>query len=142
MCCKCKKPVKKVKKNIVINNFCVGEVVIPNADFSECECGEHRQLPVTLCLQADKIAKTIFNNWIIDQPLKDFISSKEACNILKITSRELNKSRGKIRRGFIYYTKFGNYFMYLKKSVELFVKRGNGRFLISVNKKQKQNGNK
>jgi len=60
-------------------------------------------------------------------PLKDFVTTIETAAMLGITKQALHKHK-RISKGFIYHTKIGNIIVYLKPSVERFVKTGDGRF--------------
>jgi hypothetical protein len=61
------------------------------------------------------------------KPISAFLSAAETAVYLDISKQALHKHR-RIRRGFIFQTEFGGKIVYLKKSVELFKKTGDGRF--------------
>jgi hypothetical protein len=60
-------------------------------------------------------------------PIKDFISISETLKLLGITRQAFHKNQ-KIKRGFIYKVKIGTSTLYLKQSLDLFIKNGDGRF--------------
>jgi len=62
-------------------------------------------------------------------PVGEFLSVNEVIDILQITKQAFSKNN-KIKRGFIYYVEKGKKKLYHKKSVELFKKKGDGRFLL------------
>jgi hypothetical protein len=66
---------------------------------------------------------------LIQFPISDFISAGETASILGISRQALHKNR-RINHGFIYKTKFSGVTVYLRLSVLMFKKTGDGRFTL------------
>jgi len=63
------------------------------------------------------------------RPVKDFITEKETAKILGKSKQAVSKHR-RIRRGFIFQTRFDGRKMYLRESVELYKLTKDGRFQL------------
>ncbi len=122
------KLVKKIAP-IEFNSKAIGKVSVPNLEFFECEnCADKiltsKESDKAVDLIAEKERKAISN-----LPIRDFITANEASKILGITKQAFSK-HPKIKRGLIYFVKIGNRKYYNRKSVELFKKKNNGKFLL------------
>jgi len=79
---------------------------------------------------SQKVAKHVLEKQreaIASLSIGEFITSKEAAEILKVSKQAFSKN-SKIKRGFIYSVKIGNRNLYHSRSVSLFGERGDGRF--------------
>ena len=85
--------------------------------------------PLETAKVLDKKRNEIMEGLIRRYPIEDFMTATEAAKSLDMSRQALHKNR-RIRRGFIYQTKFYGKTVYLKKSVERFKEKGDGRFLI------------
>jgi len=104
---------------------------VPSIAYTECsECGDILLSPV----ESRKIIKFVreYEQSLVDKlPVKEFISPAEAYSLLNITKQAFSKNP-KIKRGMIYNTLIGGKRVFHKKSVELFKKTGNGKFLLPL----------
>ena len=114
----------------------LGEISVPNIKFYECEnCGDK----LLSLKESEKATEYIANKEkeLIDMlPISEFKSLNEAAKILGITKQAFSK-HSKIKRGIIYSAKIGNRKYYHRKSVELFKKNGNGKFLLTKHRIQR-----
>ena len=105
-----------------IGTFCVADV-----SYRECgKCEDRLFAPSEAKKIEDARAETL-KVILQSMPLKAFLSAADTAKNLGITRQALHKHR-RISRGFIYHTEFDGSRVYLKKSVSLFLKNGDGRF--------------
>ena len=77
----------------------------------------------------DKAEKDAIEEALQNKPVKDFITEKETAAILGKTKQAVSK-HPRIKRGFIFQTRFDERKMYLRESVEKYKKNGDGRFRL------------
>jgi hypothetical protein len=104
-------------------------VDVPDIEYEQClRCGQ-----ILLTPESNKkviaYVKKQEQEAIDDLPIGGFISLNEAAEILGITKQAFSKNPN-IKRGLIVSKKLGQYTFYLKESVRLFKKKGNGKFLL------------
>ncbi|MCX7047154.1 MAG: hypothetical protein NTX50_16910 [Candidatus Sumerlaeota bacterium] len=113
--------------SIVINDSILGPVTVPNITQSRCDqCGD----TLLSCEESDKITdclERLLDARIKRNPITAFVSAQEACSILGITRQAFHKNR-RIKRGFILQASIAGQVLYLRKSVELFKIKGDGRY--------------
>jgi hypothetical protein len=105
----------------------VGPVIIPNVKMEYCEKCERKLIFPN---EGDKASAYLLEKEIARvsrEPIGDFVCEKDAAKILGHSKQGFNK-KPKIRSGFIMFTILDGRRFYLKKSVEQFKKRGDGRF--------------
>lgn len=108
----------------------IGPFTVEAVEYLECdECGDLAYPPETL-KKIEKARKNALEETLQSFPLQDFVSGAEAGAMLGISRQALHKHR-RIRRGFIFQTQFSDKTVYLRKSVELFGKTGDGRFRLT-----------
>ncbi|MCK5680432.1 YgiT-type zinc finger protein [bacterium] len=113
--------------DIVLNNRTIGDFTVTDITYQECsKCGEQFFSPETLDAIESK-EKEIKECRLGQYPITDFIGAVAAAKILGVTRQALHRNR-RIRRGFIYSVVHEGKIEYLKKSVELYKKEGDGRF--------------
>ncbi len=129
-CAICNGRVEKKKGDVEFDSRVIGEISVPNLEYSECqECGDK----LFTLEMSDKAVHCIAKKEqqeIDILPVKEFISVKDAAKILGITKQAFSK-HPKVKRGLILSTTIDNRRYYLRKSVDLFKEKGNGKFLIS-----------
>jgi hypothetical protein len=127
MRCICKNRFTEKKGEVEFKSRSLGKVKVPNLRFLECDnCGERLISPEEGDKATDFIEKEeqkIINNL----PIGEFVSTKEAAEILDITKQAFSKNQ-RIKGGLIYSTKIGERKYYHRKSVELFKEKNNGKF--------------
>jgi hypothetical protein len=105
----------------------VGWIETRPAVYFECDnCGD-RMLSPDACDAIDEAIDEELDRILQSRPLRDFMTAPEAAEELGISAQALHKHR-RIRRGFIFQTKFGGKTVYLKESVRRFKESGDGRF--------------
>jgi len=133
-CALCNSEVVNLKGSLEFDTRSLGNFSVPNIKYSECTaCGD--QLLTTN--QSNKVFEFIAKEEqksISMLPAYEFISANEAAAILGITKQAFSK-HPKIKSGLIFSTKISNRKFYNKKSVVLFKKNGNGKYLLNPNKK-------
>jgi hypothetical protein len=134
-CALCNGKVDKVKGSIDFDTRSLGKVSVPNLEYLMCTtCGD---LLLTT-EQSDRVSKFIANEeqqLINKLPVGEFISLNEAAAILGITKQAFSKHL-KIKNGLIFSATISNRKFYNRKSVELFKRDGNGKYLLLPSKKQ------
>ena len=116
--------------SLKIHDPFIGTVTRDDVDYEECDrCGD-LILPLETARAFDEHAEALLNDILKKQPIQDFLTASETAAALGITKQALHKNR-RIRHGFIYRTSLGGLAVYLKKSVELYKKKGDGRFPLS-----------
>jgi len=128
-CTYCNSKLVKRKGEVEFKSRSLGKVMVPNLQFLECDnCGEKLINPeegekaISYIEKEEQIA-------INSLPIGEFVTSKEAAEILGITKQAFSKNH-KIKQGVIYSAEIGWKKYYYKKSVELFKEKGNGKFLL------------
>jgi hypothetical protein len=120
-----------------INDRYVGSLVIEPVEYSRCNrCGDYL-FSTEASQQIEKTRERVLQNILESKPLGAFLSAAQTSAILAISRQALHKHR-RIRRGFIFQTRFDNKTVYLKKSVQLFKATGDGRFPLRKPAKQIQ----
>ena len=112
----------------------LGKISVPDLEFFECKsCGDK----LLTTEQSDKVFEFIAKEEqksINMLPAGEFISANEAAAILGITKQAFSK-HSKIKSGLIFSTIISNRKFYNRKSVVLFKKNGNGKYLLKPNEK-------
>ncbi|MBF0398687.1 MAG: hypothetical protein HQK78_18065 [Desulfobacterales bacterium] len=127
-----------IKGNLEIQDKILGDFIVPNTEFSQCEnCGEKLYSPITLKAIEETEAKKK-EELLLKKPLNSFIPASQVAKILKCTRQAIHKHK-KIKRGFIHFINYNGTLQYLKESVELFKKTGDGRIPLIIETKKKNN---
>jgi hypothetical protein len=133
-CATCKNEVVNVKGSIEFDVLSLGRISVPDINYFLCTaCGE--QLLTTE--QSDKAFEFIANEeqkLVNMLPVGEFITANEAAIMLGITKQAFSK-HPKIKKGLIFSAIVGDRKFYNRKSVELFQKNGNGKYLLRPHKK-------
>jgi hypothetical protein len=108
----------------------VGLLKLGSADYYECPDCKDRIYPLDTARAIENEREKITEEILQAQPLYAFLSAAETVALLGITRQALHKNK-RIRKGFIYRTSLGGLAVYLKKSVDLYREKGDGRFLLS-----------
>lgn len=109
------------------NDPLVGEISINGIPYYKCDkCGDIL-LSEKMALSLDQARNNRIKELLGEYPIGDFISAKHTWELLGITRQALNKNQ-RIRKGFIYSIDFDGVNAFLKQSVLLFKKTGDGRF--------------
>lgn len=129
-CFDCREKLKEFTGDLTLNNTTIGEFTVENVCHHKCvNCGKLLFSPETLKIIEVK-EEEIKEYRLSQYPIADFIGATEAAAMLNISRQALHRNR-RIRRGFIYHMHFGGKIAYLKKSVELFKDKGDGRFILA-----------
>jgi hypothetical protein len=119
------------QENLELTDEYIGTFNVEGAEYFECDkCGDYLFPPET-AEKIDTARRLELEKLLQSMPIKDFVTGAEAARILGISRQALHKHR-RIRRGFIFQTRFDEKIIYLRKSVELFKETGDGRFKLVV----------
>ena len=126
-CHNCGGSYQHVKGPLRIDDPYIGPFEVDVPEYLKCDqCGEYL-LPGRWAEEVDRARARRLEELLRSQPLQEFITAAETAKLLGISRQALHKNR-RIKQGFIYHTRFGRKTVFLKKSVELFKKVGDGRF--------------
>jgi hypothetical protein len=133
-CALCNSEVVKLKGSLEFNTRSLGNISVPNIKYSECSaCGDQLLPPK----QSDKVFEFISKEeqkLINMLPIGEFVSANEAAAILGVTKQAFSK-HPKIKSGLIFLAIINKRKFYNRKSLELFKKNGNGKYLLKPNQK-------
>jgi hypothetical protein len=132
-CLKCGGTYIAKKQKLVISDKYVGPISIENASYSHCEKCNEKLFPIETARRIDNRRREIIHEYLQNQPINAFLSASGTASFLEISRQALHKHK-RIRKGFIYSTLLDDKVVYLRKSVEQYKKRGDGRFDISFSK--------
>lgn len=128
-CYDCDAEYIELSGTLVLEDDSIGKYTIDAPKYFKCsKCGELLFPEETLAIIEQK-EEEILNRMLGQQPIANFISSKEAAEILGISRQAFHKHR-KIKNGFIYSVRKNGTKFFHKKSVELFKQHGDGRFSL------------
>jgi len=129
-CHNCGGSYKRFKGPLRIQDPYVGSFEVGIPEYLKCvNCGEYL-LPGRWAEEVDRARARKLEELLTARPLREFITASEAARLLGISRQALHKNR-RIRKGFIFHTRFGGGIVYLKKSVELFKETGDGRYPLA-----------
>ena len=130
-CYQCGNDYQEKRGHLQLTDKWIGDYAVDAVNYYQCDaCGDLLFPPETIEIIESK-RQQILDRWIKSQPLDSFLSGAQTASLLNISRQALHKHR-RIRRGFIYQTKFDGRVVYLRKSVLLFSQTGDGRFLLPV----------
>lgn len=126
-CYQCGGVYEAKSESLEIFDVYVGRILIRGIPYYECtNCHD--------ILYTEQMSRAIetersrrIHQLLGELPLADFVSSSEATSILGISRQAFHKNR-RIKRGFIYQTKFAGVTVYLRDSVLRFKRTADGRF--------------
>jgi len=138
-CIKCPGRFVTKKGDLNLRDKILGDFIVSNTEWDECNrCGKILYTPATM--RAIEEAETqVKKDLLLNRPLKDFILGSEVAEILKRTRQAVHKHR-RIRRGFIHFVEYNKKIHYLKESVELYKKTGDGRIQLRAPNREDANG--
>ncbi len=126
-CYECGGTYSEVSALLEINDPFVGPIYIPNAHYYQCDKCKGTLYPVETAKAIDKARTKRLLELLRKKPVEDYVSAAEAADMLGVTRQAFNKNR-RIRHGFIFQTTMSRTTVYLRDSVALFLKTGDGRF--------------
>ena len=127
-CDKCGKGIYRERTDkLICSEPFIGDITVYNVTYSVCDNCKAFLLPIETCSILDKERDKIFTDWLLHQPIHQFLSLKQTAEILNVTPQFLSRNK-KIKSGLIFQAKKGKYTYYLKKSVKQYKKTGDGRF--------------
>jgi hypothetical protein len=130
ICLECSSFTIPKKGDIVLNDDILGEFTVKDVEYDMCEtCGDSYYPPETL-KKIEAQESRIKENLLLERSLKEFIYAEDVAEILDCTRQAVHKNK-RIRRGFIHWLKYGGKICYLKKSVIMFKKTGDGRLPLA-----------
>lgn len=134
-CLECGGEIKEVTGDYIWQDKFLGHLSLSNLKYKKCKkCGDVI-FPSESSHRIDLEEKRFVNDWLLSLPLKDFCKSKYVTNLLGFSRQAFHKHPR--YKGRIYRVEYEGEIHYLKKSVELFKKSGDGRFEIQQHHKDK-----
>jgi len=128
--CECGGVYEKMQGPLEIDDRYVGLLKLESGDYYGCPDCKDRIYPLETARAIERVREKITEEILQAQPLYAFLSAADTATLLGITRQALHKNK-RIRKGFIYRTGLGGLAVYLKKSVDLYQEKGDGRFLMS-----------
>ena len=128
--CECGGVYEKMQGPLEINDRYVGLLKLESSDYYECPDCKDRIYPLDTARAIENEREKITEETLQAQPLHAFLSAADTAGQLGISRQALHKNK-RIRKGFIYRTSLGGLAVYLKKSVDRYREKGDGRFLLS-----------
>jgi hypothetical protein len=132
LCPKCLGEMVEIVSEYICHSLLIGEMKIPELPIISCNTPECSQ--VFLSYSSCKVIEAYYQeeeSIAIDSlPIGEFISGKDAANLLEISMKDFWK-HFKIKRGFIISKRLGDKKYYYKPSVEAFAKTNDGRIRIN-----------
>ena len=130
-CYQCGNDYQEKRGHLQLTDKWIGDYAVDAVNYYQCDtCGDLLFPPETIEILESK-RQQILDRWINSQPLDSFLSGAQTASLLNISRQALHKHR-RIRRSFIYQTKFDGRVVYLRESVLLFKQTGDGRFLLPI----------
>lgn len=129
-CYECKVKLEKKYGQLDLNRKGIGDFKVNKAHYFICPSCQATSFPVETIVLIEKEENKIKNEMLGRHPIAEYITSVEACEILNISKQAFHKNK-RIKKGFIYSFNCKGKKLYLKKSVLLFKKNGDGRFSLS-----------
>ena len=112
-----------------VDDRLIGTYYVNEVSYKECMGCKARLFSPENAEKREVSRAEVLENILRSMPLSDFMSAADAADALGITRQALHKHR-RISRGFIYHTMFGGNRVYVKKSIERFLERGDGRYRL------------
>lgn len=126
-CYQCGGEYQKKQGHLQLTDKWIGGYAVDAVYYYKCNtCGDLLFPPETIEILESK-REQILDRRIKSQPLDSFLSAAQTASLIGISRQALHKHR-RIRRGFIYQTKFDGRIVYLRESALLFKQTGDGRF--------------
>jgi hypothetical protein len=133
-CYYCDSEILHVKEEFEIESPIIGQIMVPGVEFEVCtKCGDKLLLPG----MGDYIAEYVREEEQIaigQIPFDDFITAKEAIEILGFSKQALSKKAPEVKNGLIMSRMKDGRRYFVKKSVELYKGLHDGRYLIQLEK--------
>jgi len=129
ICDRCNGMLYEVVGNVPFESKLIGSVSVPNVSHIKCNKCDHYLISFEGSKQIYSFLDEQENEAIKLLPIGDFVSPKQACQILGFTKQAFSKNH-RIKRGFILSITIDGKKLYNRKSVVLFKATNDGRFLI------------
>lgn len=112
-----------------VDDDAIGTFFVDGVTYMGCEkCGDNL-LAFDEAKKVEAARQAHLDGILKSLPISSFLSAAETATLLGISRQALHKHR-RISRGFIYFTDFDGSKVYLRKSVEKFLKKGDGRYIL------------
>ncbi len=128
-CTECGTPMREARQQPLRATFRgVGTVTLEAADYWECpSCGD-TVLPDAAFEALDRRRASLQRALVNALPFAaSFVSAGDAARLLGVTRQALHKNRG-VRAGLIYSVCLGRQTFYVRRSIEEYLKTGDGRY--------------
>jgi hypothetical protein len=112
-----------------IDDKLIGTFYVENISYLECKKCNDRLFDPKEVKKIEIARKERLEQVLQKIPIGEYLTASKTAEMLGITRQALNKHR-RISRGFIYQIDFGGKKVYLKKSVDRFRTKDDGRFVL------------
>lgn len=134
-CVNCLGQFVTIKGDLKLKDKVLGDLVVPDTTWEQCDrCGHILYNPITM-KAIEKAEADRKKDLLLNRPIRDFIPATEVAKILGCSRQAIHKHK-RIRRGFIHFVMHNGSYQYLKESVELYNKTGDGRLPLAKPKPQ------
>lgn len=128
-CHECGGEYQPKKGSLRKKNKFIGSFIVEDVEYLECLCCKDRLFAPEEAKKISEARKAAMQKALMKKPIEDFVTGKKVLELLGFTRQALNQSK-KIQRGLLFQLRFNGRIYYLKKSVELFIETGDGRFRL------------
>ena len=137
-CHECGGSYQSIKGSLQKIDKFIGPFVVKDIEYLECGKCNDRLFDPNAAKKISEAREEAMYRALMKQDIGNFVTGKEVLDLLGFTRQALNQNQ-KIRQGLLFRLRFSGRIYYLRKSVELFIKTGDGRFpLISAEPKQEK----
>jgi hypothetical protein len=112
-----------------IDDKLIGTFYVENVSYLECRKCNDRLFDPKEAKKLEIARKARLDRVLQEKAIGEYLSASQTAEMLGISRQALNKHR-RISRGFIYQTEFGGKKVYLKRSVDQFLAKDDGRFVL------------
>jgi len=134
-CVNCSGQFLTITGNLELRDKILGDLVVTDTVWEECnDCGHILYTPITMRAM-EKAESEKKKELLLNRPIRDFIPATEVAKILGCSRQAIHKHK-RIRNGFIHFVMHNGTYQYLKESVELYHKTGDGRLPLAESKRQ------
>ncbi len=123
LCPECDGTIDIIVGKLSFKSRMLGDIEVPRVTYKLCAGCQEITIAADESRGIDRYLSMRETSALGSLPVREFITLNEAASILEISKQAFSKNP-RIKRGFIYFVSRGNSRLYLKKSVEEFVKNG------------------
>jgi len=115
---------------LLLSDARLGMIAIPQATYWKCKSCGKMLYPIATARLIEEQSNRRRDEIVRLYPIGEFLNATDTAAVLGISRQALHKHR-RISNGFIYQTTLSGKIVYLKQSVDLFKRTGDGRFSLA-----------